>query len=258
MKYLGVLACVMFLAGCAMTSTSPTASQNTAADQEELAKIYADMGLAYFRRGELKHAQERLEKSLSIKSDAPDTLHYLAEIYHQLGRTAEAEELYRKAVALTPNSPNLLNNFAAFLCAQQQYEEADQIFAKVINDPTYTTPYIASENAGRCALRQGDKEKAEAYFVEALRLQPTLPRSLFHMAELQYGKGNYFKARAFFERFLAVGAKTPEVLLLGYKIEKQLGDEQMAKTYSDPLIREYRDSPETEQLREMEKAASEK
>ena len=256
MRHLGILILLLCLSACATTTTSNSAPKKTQADQDELAKIYADMGLAYLRRGELEHAQERLEKSLSIKPKDADTMHYLAEIYHRFGRDAEAAKLYRNSIKLKPDEPNLLNNYAAFLCSQAQFDEADHIFSRVINDPTYGTPFVAYENAGRCALRKGDLVKAEAYFIEALRAQPSLARSLFHMAELQFEKEKFFKARAFFERFLAVGAKTPEVLLLGYKIEKKLGDNDMAKIYSDPLIREYRDSPETQKLREMEEMAS--
>jgi type IV pilus assembly protein PilF len=250
MRYLGLLMLLLLITSCATTQT------NSQADEKELAKIYLDMGLVYLRRGELALAQERLEKSLSIRPKDPDALHYIAEVYNRLGKIPEAEKNYRKALELKPQDPNLLNNFAAFLCSQTHYDEAERIFLKVASNPAYTTPYLAYENAGRCVLRQGKKEKAEGYFVKALRAQPKLPNSLFHMAELQFDQENHFKARAYLERYLEVGGKSPDVLLLGYQIEKSLGDDQMAAKYANQLITEYRDAEQTERLRALEHDAS--
>lgn len=248
---LGMLFLLM-LAGCASQMGS---SKEQAAHDHELAKIYTDMGLAYFRRGELDRAQERLEKAVELNDQDPATVQYLGEVLSRLGKPKEAEKHYRNALKLTPDEPNLQNNFAAFLCSQGNYDEAEVLFDKVIANPTYATPYAALENAGRCIMRKGDKVKAEEYFAKALRLQPKLPNSLFHMAELQYDRANHMKARAFFERYLEVGAESAEVLFLGYKIEKQLGDADMARQYADKLVKGYRDSEQTERMREMERDA---
>ena len=248
MKYLGITcALLVFLLGCA----SQPVSTNTKEEDQELAKIYKDMGIAYLRRGEVERAQERLEKSFSIDEADSDVLYLLAEVYSRLGRTADAEAYFRKAMALKPNDPNLLNNFAVFLCSQKKYSESEEIFIRVVNNPTYSTPYLALENAGRCVLRNNENDKAEQYFSNALRMQAKLPNALFYMSELQYIKGEYFKARAFFERYLEVGAESPQMLLLGYQIEMKLGDEQMAAKYADRLVTQYRDSEQTEILRKL-------
>lgn len=256
MRQLGVVVLLLFLVGCASQPAETTSHQPTEEDQQELAKIYLDMGLAYLRRGEIRRAQERLEKAYAIQPEDVNIVHYLAEVYNRLGKTAEAEVHYRKALELTPEDPNLLNNFAALLCSQGSYVEAEEIFIKVAENPTYTTPYVSYENAGRCALRNGEKGKAEGYFSRALRMQPKLALSLYHMADLQYDKGEHFRARAFLERYLEVGAASAEVLLLGYKIEKELGDDQMASSYAEQLVKNFRDSEQTAELRELERAAS--
>lgn len=243
---------LIFLSGCAIQPSTTVTPENDL----ELAEIYKNMGIAYLRRGEVERAQERLEKSVSINAEDSDVLYLLAEVYSRLGRTAEAEEYFRKAMILKPDDPNLLNNFAVFLCSQQKYEEAEEIFIRVADHPSYATPYLALENAGRCVLRNNEKDKAETYFSKALRMQPKLPNALFYMAELKYTKGKYLKARAFLERYLEVGAEGPQVLLLGYQIEMKLGDENVAADYADRLVKQYRDSEQTALLRAMQQSES--
>ena len=248
MRSVWIILVTLILASCA---SSPT-TESTSDEGQELATTYKNMGIAYMRRGEIERAQERLEKSHSLNENDPDTVHLLAEVYHRLGNTEQAALFYEQALALQPNDPNFLNNYAGFLCTQQRYDEAEQIFIDIASRPNYDTPHFAYENAGRCVLRQDAQDKAEDYFSKALRIQPKLPISLFHMAELKFAKGEYFKARAYFERYLEVGQETPALLLLGYQIEKQLGADEMAAQYAEKLVKHYRDSEQTATLRAMQ------
>ena len=48
--------------------------------------------------------------------------------------------------------------------------------------------------------------------------------ALFQLASALYEKGDYFKARAFMQRFESVGQPRPESLMLGRNIELRLGN----------------------------------
>ncbi len=221
---------------------------------QELARIYADIGLGYLKRGEYERAQERLEKAVKLDPNLPRAHHYVAEVYKQLGKEEQADFHFRRAIELKPNDPNLQNNFAVFLCSRNRLGEAESLFLNAAQNSNYATPYLAYENAGRCALREPDKEKAESYFERALEYQPKLPHSLSQMARLQSDKGEYLKARAYLERYFDVAAPTAELVWLGIRIEEQLGDRAMVANYGDILKKRFAHSHEAELLRTMEAA----
>ena len=71
------------------------------------------------------------------------------------------------------------------------------------------------------------------------------------MAGLNFGQQKYLTARAFLQRFEATAAHDAASLLLGYRIENALGDEQAAATYRRALDTEF---PGSEQAAEVRKA----
>ena len=237
---------VSVLGGCAAPGSNDDNGQ-------DLAAIYADMALGHMQRQppDYLRAKEKLEKALEADPNLVRAHHYAAELYARTDEPAKAEHHFRQAMELAPRDPNLKNNFGAFLCARNRYPEAEEQFLAAIGDPAYTTPQLAYENLARCALRAPNAAKAERYFNEALKRQPNLPVSLFHMAQLQYDKREYFKARAFLERYLGVGAATPQVLLLAVHIEKALGDSAMVAHYAQELRSNFPDSSEAAALREI-------
>jgi len=236
----------LMLTGCA----APGSKNDKGAD---LAAIYADMALGHMQRQppDYLRAKEKLEKALEADPKLVRAHHYAAELYARTDEPEKAELHFRQALELAPRDPNLKNNFGAFLCARDRFAEAEKQFLAAIDDPAYTTPHLAYENLARCALRAPDAAKAERYFNEALKRQPTLPVSLFNMAQLQYDKREYFKARAFLERYLGVGAATPPVLLLAVQIEKALGDSAMVAHYAQELRSNFPDSREAATLQEI-------
>jgi type IV pilus assembly protein PilF len=59
------------------------------------------------------------------------------------------------------------------------------------------------------------------------------------MANISYLQGSYLRARAFLQRYEAVGAMNEESLILGYDIEMELGDQQAANRYRQELMERY-------------------
>lgn len=247
MKRMAVAMLIAFvLAGCAAPGSKDSHG-------DDLAAIYADMALGHMQRQppDYLRAKEKLEKALEADPKLVRAHHYAAELYARTDDPAKAEHHFREAIELAPRDPNLKNNFGAFLCARDRFTEAEEQFLAAINDPAYTTPHLAYENLARCALRVPNATKAERYFTEALNRQPNLPVSLFNMAQLQYHKREYFKARAFLERYLGVGAATPQVLQLAVQIEKALGDSAMVAHYAQELRSSFPESREAAALQEI-------
>ena len=203
-------------------------------DPEKAAQIYADLGLEYLRQGKLDLALMKLERSLELNKKYPQAHHYIAEVYKQMGDEELAEKFYKSALHFDSENPMLLNNYGAFLCQQSRIDESEKYFLRAANLSGYRTPELAFENLALCALQNHDKVKAEEYFRKALATNPSLHKSLYQMAQLSYEDGVYLKARAFIQRFHAIG-QTEQSLKLGIRIEKALGDNAAVDRYRNAL-----------------------
>ena len=203
-------------------------------DPEKAAKIYAELGLEYLRQGKLKLALTKLERSLELNKKNPLAHHYIAETYKQMGDMESAEKYYNSAIYYDDENPLLLNNFGALLCQQSRVDESEEYFLRAANSSKYRTPELAYENLALCALQNGDKEKAEQYFRKALTVNPALHKSLYQLALLNYDAGDFMKARAFIQRFHAIG-ETEQSLKLAIRIERALGNNAAVDRYKKSL-----------------------
>ena len=239
MKQLGgiavlVLALSVLLQACVSTGGR---SQNP----EQAADIYADLGAEYLQKGNLELALIKLKRSLEINSEHKAATHYIAETYKQMGNIELADEYYLEAVALDPENPNLLNNYGAFLCGQGRIEESEDYIIRAANTSGYRSPELAYENLGLCALGTNDNAKAESYFRQALKINPSLPRSLYQIALIRFEAEDYLRARAFIERLHVIGYTRPS-LQLAIKIEQAQGDSEAVGRYMGLLKEKYPDA----------------
>lgn len=243
MKWLArtmMVAVVSAALGCSTTASGPLQSNpKTAAD------LNAQLGLAYMEQGNNEEALQKLQHALELNPDSASANHYIAELYRKLGKYREAEEHYRKALSVTPADPMLLNNYGVFLCSRQRLDEALKKFLAAVKQPFYKTPEVAYNNAGLCALQVPDAAKAEEYFRSALRLNPRMPDALYELADLSFKQQKYLHARAFVQRYLAVAKPNPQILWLGVRVERKLGDEAAADGYARQLKERFPTADET-------------
>ncbi|MET0655236.1 MAG: tetratricopeptide repeat protein, partial [Pseudoxanthomonas sp.] len=112
-------------------------------------------------------------------------------------------------------------------------------FDRAISAPGYATPESALANAGGCALKTGQYERADRDLRNALSISPRNAYALASRAESEYRQGRYFEARAFTERRLAAAPASPAVLQLAADIEEKLGDKAAASRYVQRLRAEF-------------------
>ncbi len=112
-------------------------------------------------------------------------------------------------------------------------------FDRAVADPFYNTPAVALTNAGTCLLKAGKVDAAETALRGALDRSPNNAEALFQLASVLYEKGDFFKARAFMQRFEAVGQARPESLMLGRNIELRLGNTGAASDYTRRLLQSF-------------------
>jgi type IV pilus assembly protein PilF len=212
-------------------------------DSREAARLNAQMGIEYLRKGDIELAREKLTKAVELDPENADAQGALGLVYANTGDLAKAEKHYSKSLMLEPDDPNVLNNYGAMLCAQGKYEKADLQFRRATNNVRYQAPEVALTNAGVCARKVPDAAKAEAYFRQALKHNPEFVDALAQMALLDADQARYLNARGFLQRYEALQAPmTRDMLLLGIRIELALGDRDAAQRYAQTLRNEFPDS----------------
>ncbi|HET7925167.1 MAG TPA: type IV pilus biogenesis/stability protein PilW [Rhodanobacteraceae bacterium] len=246
--FLIVLALAALLGACTNAGSGNVKQESKEAEKTEAARIHTELGQKYMQQGNLKVALEDLEKALTYDPDYVDAHTVLALLYERIGDAKQAEDHYRRAAQLRPKGGNELNNYGTFLCKVGRYDESKEYFERAIADPFYNTPEVAMTNEGTCLLKAGKAAEAEPVLRKALDRAPNNAEALFQLASVLYEKGEYFKARAFMQRFESVGQPRPESLMLGRNIELRLGNGSAASDYTRRLLQSF---PESQQARAL-------
>lgn len=218
-------------------------SDGDKANLQEASHINTQLGIDYARNKQIKLAEEKLLRAIEQDSSNAAAHSALAFVYQQREEFDLAERHYRRALSLDPSDSGVRNNFGVFLCSRGKTGEGEGYLLDAARDRNHATPEVAWTNAGLC-FKSKDAEKAEGYFREALRQNPTFPDALEQMAALVLQKQDYVRARAFVQRYEQTGKVSPQMLWLASQIEAALGDVQAARKYQIRLKREFPDSEE--------------
>lgn len=250
-----VLLAAGLVAGCAGTGASrPPGEQNVAGSQAAMSnKGLANLSLAqnYLAAGRLEFAMDRANRALRSDPNSADVQIVMGMIREKLGDRPRAGEHFAYAARLAPESGHVLNVYGVWLCEQGSTAEADAMFVRAGKDVFYKSKEQALFNAGKCALKAGQQDKAEQYLRQGLAVAPENGLLLTEMARLQYLRGDYMSARAFVQRREALGGASAEVLYLAANIEQGAGDAAAASRYRQRLESQFPDysPPATEASR---------
>lgn len=240
----------MLLASCATGSgnSRPAPPSNPENPKTKAAALYTDLGQKYMAQGKLEIALENLNKALAADNNHADAHTVIALLYERIGDNAKAEEHYRRAAELMPKSGNESNNYGAFLCKIGRYDDSAAYFVRAIADPFYKTPAVALTNSGTCAIKGGHLDVAERDLRSALDREPDNSEALFQMATVLYLRNDFFRARAFIQRYEGVGQQSADALLLGRNIELRLGNGKASQDYTRRLREKFPESPQARSL----------
>lgn len=241
-------ASMALLAGCVSSGVGSVKTDSVATQKTDAARVHTELGQKYLQQGQLETALEKLTKALEYDPNYVDANTVIAVLYEKINDPAKAEEHYKRATDLKPKGGNEANNYATFLCKVGRYDQAQSYFERALADPFYKTPAIALANSGACLLKAGKRDEAEVALRKALDLRPNQGEALIQLASVLYDKGEYFKARAFVQRYEANGEARPDALMLGRNIELHLGNGRAAGDYTRKLIQAF---PESEQARAL-------
>jgi len=240
-RILILLITILLMVAC---SSTPKPSEESA---RKAAETNTALGRQYMERGQYEIALEKLKRAVAHDKTYAPAHTMLGVLYETIGELDQAGQEYKKAVQYDPTDGDVNNNYGAFLCGTGKRKEAEPYFLTAVEDPFYNTPEVALSNAGACALSRGDLDTAESFLRQSLEYDDKLAASLLPMAEISYRKESYLRARAFLQRYEAVGPMNEESLLLGFQIETKLGDQESASRYRNELSERY---PGSTQARE--------
>ena len=252
---------VMVLAWCAVAgcagpqqqrgdSTHDSAAPTVGAESPDRtrARIHTELAAGYYEVRNLAVALEETREALRSDATFGPAYNVAGLVYGALGEDRQAEEAFQRAVKLNPNDSDANHNYGQFLCQRKREEEGIRYFLAAVRNPLYQNPERSYTNAGVCARLRGDNVSAENYFQLALKSRIAQPQALFHMAELNFGRGDYAGAKTYLTRLTQITVPNAEVLWLGVRVERRLGDRNSEASYALQLRNKFPDSKEARAL----------
>lgn len=236
----------LLLALCCWAFSASAAEQSNARSRAE---IHTELGAAYLSRGQFGIALEELNEAVQSDSRYAPAYNMLGLTYMELREDARADEYFRRSLEMDPANPEAHNNYGWFLCQRGRMDDAIGHFLSALKNPLYSTPEKAHLNVGLCMLKKKDDAGAEKFFQNALRLRPQLSQALSGLAEITYRRGEYVEAKKLVYRTLDAAQPTAEILWLGLRIERRLGNREAESSLGLQLRKNFAGSREEQWLR---------
>ena len=239
-RLLAPLLLALFLAGCAGQP-----SRQAEPGGQNASRLNAELGLGCMQQGEHEMAMEKLQRALTQNPRNVDAHHYLAELYRRMDILDRAESHFQRAATLDPESAQIHNNIGVFYCETGDYARSERHFLKAIEDPLFRDRAQSLENLGICMREAGNHEASRRYFEQALRANPRLSATLFHLARITHETRELELAHGYLRRLHEIAQPSPQTLLLAIRVAKERGDAQTANELTTTLIEQFPVADET-------------
>jgi len=242
LKRLTLFLAALLLAACAQTMQKPDP------EQRERAKAHTQLGGGYYSQGMMGVALDEFNEAVQIDPGYAPAHMGVGLVRAALGQDDLADAAFKRALKLDPESSEAHNNYGTFLCARNRIDESVREFMAAVQNPLYATPELAYLNAGICTLKKQDIAAAQTYLNKAVELRPNLAQAWYELASLSYLQGNTLQARKQLARAMESVEATPQMLWLGVRIERILGDKDAEASYALLLRHKYPQSEQTKAL----------
>ncbi len=246
MRVRGLFAGLMMAALCAGCMRSGLAPGKTGA---QAASVNIQLAIEYMKIGKLGDSRDFVERALKQDPGNANVQLTAGLVFERLNEMPKAEKAYAAAARIGERDPNIQNNYAGFLCRTGKAAAGEKLFLEVARNPVYQTPEVALVNAGVCVRGIGDVLDAQRYFARALAIRPNMPEAMLQQGDLAMDSGDAAAALDVVQRYLAVNAVTPEVLWLGFRAERKLGDATAAAGYARRVQTEFPNSEQAQLMR---------
>lgn len=235
------------LAACATRQLDDQSSQKMStekAEQQRRASIRMQLAVSYYQQGQTKFALDEVRQAIAAEPEMADAYALRALIFMDLGENQLADENFQYALKLVPANLDYMNNYGWFLCQSGREKQGLQYLEKAARDPAYSTPAKALNNAGVCAMRLRELDRAEKYFMDAFKLEPGNPGVNVNLSKIYLDRGDLKVAQFYINRVVRQDVLTADVLWQAIKIERRMGDEAAVNGLSAQLGKRYPNSRE--------------
>lgn len=237
-----------FLVSCSYKNSADVSLESKRQKQAKAAKINVQLGLSYFKQGDVQRAKKKLLLANNQNPNSIDVAGALGFYFERTGNSEQAKAYYKRAISLSKSSGAQLNNFGAFLCRESKYKLANQYFERAAADLNYVNSAGALENAGLCSLAIPNITLAESYFKKAFEQDPKRLKSVYELTKIAFDKKQYKKALQWVEQYQSLNPLEPSVSLLAYKAALKAGLKQKADSFAWLLKNRFPQSFEYKQL----------
>jgi type IV pilus assembly protein PilF len=217
-------------------------AQMQTVDHEKAAKLNIELGLRYYRQGQIARAKSKFTRALKLAPNLPEVHYSYAFFLEQMGEVDNAKIEYEKSIRLDPTSGIARNNYGTFLCRQGKYEESLAAFDLATEDQNYSRSAEAMENAGLCALKYNDVARATTYFQRAVRHDQNRTDALLELAIINFNQNKIMEARSLYRQFDDISKPTARSLGLGIELAKLDGDKNRQSSLELLLKAQYPDN----------------
>jgi type IV pilus assembly protein PilF len=160
----------------------------------------------------------------------------------------KADAEFRTSLRLAPHDPDVVNNYAVYLCQNGRTDEGVKKFQEAAANALYRTPEAAYTNAGVCLRAAKRDDEARAQFVKALQTRPNYGEAAYQLANLQFQHNELAQARGLIDSFLSHFPQTADLLLLGVRVARALGDTAASQKFARKLQLDF---PGSDQARSL-------
>jgi type IV pilus assembly protein PilF len=250
---LGMLVGVLLMAGCASQPSAPeikpaTDTTGAEADERTRARLRTEPAAGYFERGNMNVAVEEINLALRADPGYGPAYNVAGVIYAALKEDGLAEQNFSQALRINPQDSDAHHNYGWFLCQRKREQEGISHFVAAVRNPLYQTPERSYVNAGTCARSAGNIAAAEDHLLNALRVRPGFAPALYQLADISYARGNFLAAHNYLTDLTRVAAPTAEILWLGVRVERKLGDRNAEASYALQLRNNFPNSSQARAL----------
>jgi len=187
---------------------------------------------------------DEIKQALAADPNFAEAYSMRALIYMEMGENRLADDNFQQALRLAPNTADFNNNYGWFLCQTGRERQSFEYFEAALKNRAYQSPAKAFNNAGICSMKIKDKTAAERYFSQAFQYDPGNPSTNTNLARLYFDQGDYERARFYIGRVMKSDVMTADILWLGIKIERKLGDRGAEASLATQLRRRHAGSAE--------------
>lgn len=239
--FVALLAFVLLAGGCAAKGGGEVRSPQ---EQERALADRIAVGLEALAKGEPERARRHLSRALELAPKSGKAHAAMAALYRYEMDDEREEAHYRKALRYEPGFSRARNNYAILLYRQGRYRDAIRQLEKATNDTSYDQRSIAFLNLGRCYVKIGEFDKAQAALERSVRLDSSQVDVFLELADLNFRMGRRDIALHYLQGYESRGRHTPQSLWLGIRLAHLAGKQEILSGYELQLESLFKESPE--------------